>query len=152
MDPRFNDPTIRQHAAESDRPTDAHSATRAAEGFVDDARAKTEAVADDLRREARDVAKQGVEKIDQAMTQTGAQIATLAQTMRERRPEGQIGEMTTATADVLERSGRYLQEHDLDDVRSDVERVIRRYPLQSVLITAGLGFLFARSMKGSRHV
>jgi ElaB/YqjD/DUF883 family membrane-anchored ribosome-binding protein len=147
MDPRAKDPTIGQRIDETTRPEETYRRTSSTESALDEARRRTEAATDDVQRKARETAERGADKIDQAMTKTGAQLNNLAHTMRERRPQGQVGEMTTATADALERGGRYLQDHDLNDVRGDLEHMIRRYPMQSLLITAGLGFLAARKMK-----
>jgi ElaB/YqjD/DUF883 family membrane-anchored ribosome-binding protein len=99
------------------------------EEMLDDARANAEAVADDL------------------MTRTGRQIHDLAQQVRERRPEGQLGAAANLAAATLDRGGRYLEDHDLAGVRADLERIIRRYPLQAVLVSAGLGLLLARRRK-----
>ncbi len=148
MDPRSNDPTIRERASEAARETEGYVRQHSPDEMMDDARAKTEAVADDLKRKAREAGAKTEDKIDDAMSQTGHKMTNLAQTVRERRPEGQIGEVATATADALDRSGQYLQEHDLDGVRNDLERIIRRYPMQSLFVTAGLSFLLARKMRG----
>lgn len=145
MDPRGKDPTMPQRGSETMRPDERH--TQGAERMASEIGEQAEKVTHDLRRKAQETAQRSGDTIDQAMTQSGAQITQLAQTMRERRPQGKIGEMTTTAADALERGGQYLQEHDLNDVRSDVEGMIRRYPIQSLLITAGLGFMAARTMK-----
>lgn len=147
MDPRIKDPALHPHGTETTRPEDRHSQGQGVERMASDLGEKAEKATQDVRRKAQETAQRSGDTIDQAMTQSGTQMTQLAQTMRERRPEGKIGEMTTATADALERSGRYLQDHDLNDVRGDVEGMIRRYPIQSLLITAGLGFMAARAVK-----
>ena len=47
-------------------------------------------------------------------------------------------------ASQVESAGRYLQEADFDDMAHDVTNLVRRYPLQSVGIGLGIGFLLAR--------
>lgn len=99
------------------------------EEMLNDARANADALADDL------------------MTRTGRRIHDLARRVREGRSEGQLSEAANLAADALDRGGRYLEERDLSGVRADLERIIRRYPLQAVLAGAGLGLLFARRRK-----
>ena len=50
-------------------------------------------------------------------------------------------------ADTLERAGTYLQQQDLNDMRADLENIIRRYPVQSLLIGLGVGYLLARGTR-----
>ena len=58
-------------------------------------------------------------KLDSAMTATGEQMSTLAQTVREKAPEGKAGEIASKAADALDRGGEYLQRADLQTLRSD---------------------------------
>ena len=47
----------------------------------------------------------------------------------------------------LDRSGEYLQTADLQMVRSDLERVIREHPIESLLVGVGVGYLVARATR-----
>jgi hypothetical protein len=58
-----------------------------------------------------------------------------------------VGEVAQQAADVLDRSGTYLQESNLTDVRGDLEQMIRRYPVQSLLVGLGVGYLLARATR-----
>jgi gas vesicle protein len=158
MDPRRNEPTYRPHAGDTAHQAADYLRSHSADEIADDARAKADDMVDTakdkvddmtgtVREKASEVGTQASDKINDAMTSTGQQISNLAQTVRERSPEGQVGEVANATADALDRGGRYLQEQDLDGVRSDLEKIIRRYPIQSLLVGAGLSFVLARSMR-----
>lgn len=92
--------------------------------------------------------EQAADKVNQGMTAAGEKISDLAQTVRERAPGGDV---TNKAADALERSGQYLQDADLDAVRSDLEGVIRDHPLESILVGLGVGFLIGRTMMGGRR-
>jgi phage I-like protein len=104
--------------------------------------------ASDLGDRAQVAGAQAAAKADDAMTATGGQMHTIAQTIREKVPaEGRVGEVAQQAADVLDRSGTYLQESNLNDVRGDLEQMIRRYPVQSLLVGLGVGYLLARATR-----
>jgi len=101
----------------------------------------------DARAKAAEVGDAAASKVDSAMTATGEQMSTLAQTVRENAPEGKAGEVASKAADALDRGGEYLQTADLGMVRSDLERVIREHPIESLLVGVGLGYLVARATR-----
>lgn len=104
--------------------------------------------ASDLGDRAQVAGAQAAAKADDAMTATGGQMHTIAQTIREKAPvEGRVGEVAQQAANALDRSGTYLQQSDLNDVRGDLEQMIRRYPVQSLLVGLGVGYLLARATR-----
>jgi len=104
--------------------------------------------ASDLGDRAQVAGAQAAAKADDAMTATGTQMHTIAQTLREKAPvEGRVGEVAQQAASVLDRSGTYLEQSDLNDVRGDLEQIIRRYPVQSLLVGLGVGYLLARATR-----
>lgn len=109
------------------------------------------AVASDVRERASEVGTQAAERVDTAMSATGERMTDFAQTLREHAPQGKAGDIAQSTADVLERSGSYLQHADLNVVRNDLERLIRQHPIESLLVGAGIGFLLARATRRSRY-
>ncbi|MEP7191108.1 MAG: hypothetical protein ABI901_18100 [Roseiflexaceae bacterium] len=104
-------------------------------------------IVDDARAKAAEVGDAAAAKVDSAMTATGEQMSTLAQTVRENAPEGKAGEVASKAADALDRGGEYLQTADLQMVRGDLERVIREHPIESLLVGVGLGYLVARATR-----
>ena len=58
-----------------------------------------------------------------------------------------MAEAADTAADTLERAGAYLREQDLTSIRADLEGLIRRHPLESLLVGLGVGYLLARSMR-----
>jgi hypothetical protein len=75
-------------------------------------------------------------------------MKSLAGTIREKAPrEGFTGQAASAMAQGLERGGSYLQQHDFGDMAEDMASLVRRYPLQSVLIGIGIGFLLSRTFR-----
>jgi hypothetical protein len=47
-------------------------------------------------------------------------------------------------AERLEAGGQYLQEHGMRDMTGELHSLIRRYPVQSLLVGLGFGFLLGR--------
>lgn len=118
-----------QQAADSLRDTDVHE------------------MADEARYKAQQVTAQVGEKVEDAVNVTGEKMSDAAQAIRERAPEGKMGEVAVNAADALERSGNYLQQSSTADMRSDLERTIREHPVESLLVGLGVGFLLARAMR-----
>jgi ElaB/YqjD/DUF883 family membrane-anchored ribosome-binding protein len=118
-----------------------------ASNVVENVKAKAENIVGDAKDKAAEVGSQAADKVDAAMTNAGQQINRLASTVRENAPEGKIGEVAYSAANALEQSGRYLQEADVNAVRGDLESLIRRHPVESLLVGIGLGFVLARGFR-----
>ena len=126
----------------------AQSAVDKVKQTADDLRSKDASeIVDDARAKAAEVGDAAANKVDSAMTATGEQMSTLAQTVREKAPEGKAGEVAYKAADALDRGGEYLQTADLQMVRGDLERVIREHPIESLLVGVGIGYLVARATR-----
>jgi hypothetical protein len=147
MDSHTNDPTTRQPSGTGAAPAQDYLRSHSPDEIAEDARAKAGEVADTVRAKASEAGAQVADTVNDAMTSTGEQLSSVAQSVRERAPAGQIGQVASATADALDRGGRYLQDQDLAGVRSDLEAIIRRYPIPSLLVGAGVSFLLARSLR-----
>ena len=97
---------------------------------------------------AQDLGAQAVDRADAATMTVGGKMSDAAQTIRDNAPaSGPIANVAETAADTLERAGSYLQEQDLSDIRSDLEGIIRRHPVESLLVGLGVGYLLARSMR-----
>jgi len=126
----------------------AHSAVDKVKQTAEDLRSKDASeIVDDARAKAAEVGDAAASKVDSAMTATGEQMSTLAQTVRENAPEGKAGVVASKAADALDRGGEYLQTADLQMVRGDLERVIREHPIESLLVGIGIGYLVARATR-----
>ncbi|MFA6243712.1 MAG: hypothetical protein WC655_22415 [Candidatus Hydrogenedentales bacterium] len=98
-------------------------------------------------RKAEDAATFVGQKTEEAGAAVGGSLRSLGNTVRERGPEsGMAGDATTAVADSLESSGRYLQEEGLKEMAEDVTKLIRRNPIQSLVIGVAAGYLVGRAM------
>ena len=119
-----------------------------AQSTAENLRDKAEDVADDVRDKAQQVGSQVADKADAATTTVGDKMTDVAQTIRQKAPvSGPIADAADTAADTLQRAGTYLQQQDLNDMRSDLEGIIRRHPIESLLIGLGIGYLLARSTR-----
>jgi ElaB/YqjD/DUF883 family membrane-anchored ribosome-binding protein len=121
------------HAKAEEARHRSHAAQEQGRGKVDEAKAR-----------ARHAGAQSHAKADSTMTSTGERMEHAAHEVRERSPEGQAGRVAGRAADTMEQGGRYLQDSSPNDVRHDLEYMIRKHPVESLLVGAGIGFLFAR--------
>jgi len=113
-----------------------------------DVKEKAQQVAGDVKERAQQVTAQATDKADAATTTVGEKMTDVAQTIREKAPmSGPVAEAADRTAQTLERAGSYLQEQNLSDMKSDLESLIRRHPMESLLIGLGIGYLLARSTR-----
>jgi len=82
---------------------------------------------------------------DEFASSIGRKLESASDIIRGKLPhEGRIGEAARAVSDGLESSGAYLQEQGVTGIIEDLEATIRRYPIQALLIGAGIGFLLSR--------
>jgi uncharacterized protein YjbJ (UPF0337 family) len=58
--------------------------------------------------------------------------------------QGAISTAATAVAGGVESASSYLQERKFEDMATDLTALIRQYPVQSLLVGMGLGYILAR--------
>jgi methyl-accepting chemotaxis protein len=134
---------------EIDRTADkAHETVDAARDKAADLTNQAQQLGTQVADKAQRVGAQVADKADAATTTVGEKLTDVAQTIRDNAPaSGSVAEAADTAADTLERAGTYLREQDLADIRSDLEGLIRRHPLESLLVGLGVGYLLARSMR-----
>jgi uncharacterized protein YjbJ (UPF0337 family) len=101
--------------------------------------------ADEPTRIAQEMA---ATNLSQPMSAVGEKIGSIADTIREKAPhEGAVGTAAATVADKLDAAGSYLQQKNLDHIMGDLSSVIRRYPIPSLLIGLGIGYLLAQGTR-----
>jgi len=75
----------------------------------------------------------------------GAAVGTLGGRLRSPSVTGRVG-AADAVGRGLQRAGAYFDTHDLPDIRNDLERLIVRRPVASVLLALGVGYLAGRAV------
>jgi uncharacterized protein YjbJ (UPF0337 family) len=106
---------------------------------------KTGGVVENVTTKARELSSTAVNKANEAATVVGEKLDSLANVIRERAPrEGSVATAATTVVDGLESAGSYLREKKFDHLAKDVTELVRTYPVQSLLIGVGIGYLLAR--------
>ena len=96
----------------------------------------------------REFAAGAASRAGDAAEALGDRVGSLAETVRTRgQQSGRLRQVATATADRLESGAAYLRERRFENLGRELTSTIRRYPLQSILVGAGLGFILSRRMR-----
>jgi len=102
-------------------------------------------LAEDTQAKVQELNTRASEGLNEAKAAVGKKMGSLAETIRRNVPkEGSVGSTTHSVANSLSSAGSYLEEHTFEDFSKDMTSVIRRYPLQSLLVGVGIGYLMSR--------
>jgi len=123
--------------------------------LADKARDTASNLADKARDTAANIGDRAREAVsnlpgqaEDALSSVGQRMTSLADQLRENAPrEGMLGTAASSVAEGLRTGGQYLQEHDFSDMGQDVTRMVRSYPLQSLLVAFGVGCLMGMTWK-----
>jgi uncharacterized protein YjbJ (UPF0337 family) len=106
---------------------------------------KTGGVVAKVTAKAQELGATAANKANEAATVVGEKLDSLANVIREKAPrEGSVAAAATTVVDGLESAGSYLREKKFDHLAKDVTELVRTYPVQSLLIGVGIGYLLAR--------
>ena len=106
---------------------------------------KTGGAVANITAKAQDLGATAANKANEAAAVVGEKIGSLAHVIRENAPhEGTVAKAATAVVDGLESAGSYLREKKFDHLAKDVTALVHAYPVQSLLIGFGLGYLLGR--------
>ena len=99
----------------------------------------------DAKAKAQEYGSAAVEKVSGASAAMGEKMSSMAESLRGNAPEqGMMGSAAHSVADSLDTAGSYLQENTVENMAQDLTKLIRRYPVQSLFIGVGIGYLFSR--------
>jgi len=108
----------------------------------------TEAVAE-IAAKAQELGATAMNTASEAATAVGEQMGSLAGVIRNHAPrDGTVATAATAVAGGLDSASTYLKEKDYENLATNLTDMVRAYPIQSLLVVVGLGYLLARSTKG----
>lgn len=99
-----------------------------------------------MARKGEDLVNRASERARETAESVGERISEASETIQGKlRETGKdVGEVVSAVSDKVRSSAQYLEESSMQEVLDDVTVLIKRYPIQAVLIGAGIGFLLAR--------
>jgi len=99
----------------------------------------------DAKAKAQEPGTAAADKVGGATKAVGETMSSWAGTIRESAPqEGTIGSAAKTVANQLDNAGSYLQDKTFENMARDVTALIRRYPIQSLLVGLGVGYLLSR--------
>jgi uncharacterized protein YjbJ (UPF0337 family) len=101
--------------------------------------AKTDGAVAGMSAKAREFGATAAKKANETAPVIGEKMKSLASVIREKAPR--LATSASKVADGLESASNYLQEKKFEHLGEDVRGLVRRYPLRSLLIGLGLGFL-----------
>ena len=109
---------------------------------------KTSGAIANMTAKAQEFSATAAEKANGAATVVGEKIGSLANVIREKAPrEGAAATAATTVVAGLESTSSYLREKKLDHITKDFTALVRAYPIQSLLMGIGLGYLLSRRKK-----
>ena len=100
---------------------------------------KTSGAVASMSAKAREFGATAAKKANEAAPVIGEKMKSLASVIREKAPR--LATSASKVADGLESASNYLQEKKFEHLGEDFKGLVRRYPLRSLLIGLGLGFL-----------
>ncbi len=88
-------------------------------------------------------------KSDKGIDSAASGLEQAANKLRQQgeQREGTMGTAAAKTADTLETASTYLHEKDTDQLVTDLEALVRRKPVESVLVAAGIGFVLSKIVR-----
>jgi len=95
-------------------------------------------------------ADQASSSADAGIERAAGGLDTLATTIRDKSQSlgnEQIGSIATAAADRLESGAEKLRGQNTDQLVSELESLVRRKPVESMLVAAGIGFVLSKALR-----
>jgi hypothetical protein len=92
---------------------------------------------------------QATHKADQGKDMAADKLHQGAEMLRDRSQsigEGQMSNMATMAADRLDQGATFLRSKDTEQLITELEAVIRRRPVESLLVAVGAGYLLSRAL------
>ena len=102
---------------------------------------------------AEELGRSAGKRLDEARVETGDALHTAASSVRTtgRRSSEAIGNLATGTADRLDASASFLEDHDLREVSLGLRRLARRHLTGSLVTAAAIGFLAGFALIRATH-
>lgn len=95
------------------------------------------------------IAQQAGQKAEVGMQKSAEGLKKAAEKARSVSEErsGPVGTIGVQTADVLEKGAGYLEQGDTGQLIEDLEALVRRRPVEAMLVAAGMGFIVSKAMR-----
>jgi ElaB/YqjD/DUF883 family membrane-anchored ribosome-binding protein len=138
--------TVNQTSDTENSSSTSESMREQGEKAVSQTREKGGEAMEQAREKAGELSGTAHEKTDEGIDKASAGLSSAADALRKQgeHQSGQVGNVATTAADKLESASGYLRERDSDQIVSDLEDLVRRKPVESLLVAAGVGLLLSR--------
>jgi ElaB/YqjD/DUF883 family membrane-anchored ribosome-binding protein len=96
------------------------------------------------------LADQATSSADAGIEKAAGGLDTLAGTIRDKSQSlggGQMESIATTTADKLASGAEMLRGQNSDQLVSELEALVRRKPMESLLVAAGVGFVLSKALR-----
>jgi ElaB/YqjD/DUF883 family membrane-anchored ribosome-binding protein len=112
----------------------------------------------DAKETISDAGRKAVDKINEQREPAASSLDSAASSLHRTAssfPEGvksgvdTVASAAHATADKIQATADYVRNNDLNAMMGDVEGLVKRYPGQSLLAAAAVGFLIGRVLRNS---
>lgn len=113
--------------------------------------------ASDLGKDAKDsieeMGRSAGRKVDAAREETGSALHTAASCVRKtgRQSSEAIDNLATGTADRLDATASYVEDHDLKAVFAGLQRFGRKHLTGTLVVAGAIGFLAGSALSRAAH-
>jgi len=92
-------------------------------------------------------------KLDEARDETGGALHSAASSVRKvgQQSSAAIDNCSTRTADRLDATASYIEDHDLGDAVTGLRNFARRHPARSMMAAVAIGFLAGSAISRMTH-
>jgi ElaB/YqjD/DUF883 family membrane-anchored ribosome-binding protein len=92
-------------------------------------------------------------RLDEAREDTGGALHSAASSVRSagRQSSAAIDDYSTRTAERLDATASYIEDHDLGDAFRGLRRLARRHPTSTLAAAAAIGFLAGSAFRRATH-
>lgn len=113
---------------------------------MDQEKSTLEHTAERMKATVHDTVTETMAAVDRTSKRAGEELESASDRLRERLPQdGAAGAAADAVSRGVKQTSRLLRQQGVSGIIDDLEILLRRYPLQTLLIGLGCGYLLARA-------
>jgi ElaB/YqjD/DUF883 family membrane-anchored ribosome-binding protein len=107
----------------------------------------------EAKAQAEDLGRTAAKKLDEVRNETAGALRTAASSVRTtgRQSSEIIDNCATNTADRLDATASYVEQHDLRGAAIGFRRLVLRHPAGSLLVAAAIGFFAGSATRRMTH-
>ena len=107
----------------------------------------------EAKEQAEDLGRTAAKKLDEVRNQTADALRTAASSVRTtgRQSSEIIDNCAANTADRLDATASYVEQHNLSGLASGFRQVVRRHPAGSLMIATAIGFFAGSAIRRMTH-